>query len=396
MDQKLIRNLLDASKAEKEKIEMLMNLIKMATNTSEPSKDLEETKEKLQRMGCTNDERHTLKALLGMRHNFALQRQVLEKEIEILKSNPYPTHCIRYFRMHADAHHSLQISIYRGVHRRWRENSQNSVNKRKKKKKKANNNNNQKAQLAVMKWLETEQKRWTKLERLQKCHELLFDLLHAAYDTVHRYRTTIYNTVADILGISYIVSTASAITNTHSDEKHDQYVEQRQVQTQKELTQYMCRSYLRQYYTELFHYYQTKLEGPNQCQLTLQNWIQANSRNGQSSQLPLKDGIKIVIRIDKEQKIKNRNVSEIIAQFIENAKKWSWCAILQVPELELFPKLFTIVNKGEERVRFNENIHKKSFGSENKSQLILYCVWPSLSRRGDPVKNTFIEVVVRD
>ncbi|ETO06309.1 hypothetical protein RFI_31090 [Reticulomyxa filosa] len=93
---------------------------------------------------------------------------------------------------------------------------------------------------------------------------------------------------------------------------------------------------------------------------------------------------------------KYREVSEKIRQFIDEVKKWSWHAILQEPELELFPQQFKMVDRDGQRIPFNERIHKKTHGSDGKSQLILYCVWPSLRQQGCANQDVHIEVVVRD
>ncbi|ETO03624.1 hypothetical protein RFI_33778 [Reticulomyxa filosa] len=93
---------------------------------------------------------------------------------------------------------------------------------------------------------------------------------------------------------------------------------------------------------------------------------------------------------------KYREVSEKIRQFIDEVKKWSWHAILQEPELELFPQQFKMVDRDGQRIPFNERIHKKTHGSDGKSQLILYCVWPSLRQQGCAIQDVPIEVVVRD
>ncbi|ETO02092.1 hypothetical protein RFI_35344, partial [Reticulomyxa filosa] len=85
-----------------------------------------------------------------------------------------------------------------------------------------------------------------------------------------------------------------------------------------------------------------------------------------------------------------------IEKFIEAVKKWSWHAILQEPELELFPKKFKKVDHDGQHTLFNEKRHKKSYGSDSKSQLILYCVWPSLRQQGCVIQDVPIEVVVRD
>ncbi|ETO03880.1 hypothetical protein RFI_33522, partial [Reticulomyxa filosa] len=131
------------------------------------------------------------------------------------------------------------------------------------------------AQTELMKWLETEQKQLTKLERLERCQQFLFNLLHAVYKTIKKYKTEIYSQINDILGIKYIISTIPSSSNDKTEE-----------QRQKELTQYIFQFYLRKHSTKLLDFYQEKFKDQDKCGQIIQDWIQQNSRNGQFIQFP--------------------------------------------------------------------------------------------------------------
>ncbi|ETO06308.1 hypothetical protein RFI_31089 [Reticulomyxa filosa] len=139
-----------------------------------------------------------------------------------------------------------------------------------------------KAQTELMKWLGTEQEQLARPERLERCQQLLFDLLQAVYNTIKKYKTEVYLQIKDILGIKHIISK----TPPSNDKTKEQQ--------EKELTQYIFQFYLRKYSTELLDFYQEKFKEQefkeqgkfkNQDQV-MQDWTQQNSRNGQPITFP--------------------------------------------------------------------------------------------------------------
>ncbi|ETO12610.1 hypothetical protein RFI_24766 [Reticulomyxa filosa] len=93
----------------------------------------------------------------------------------------------------------------------------------------------------------------------------------------------------------------------------------------------------------------------------------------------------------KKKKKKKREIWELIEKYAKNVKEWSWCAILQEPELVLTPNSFRMDGRP-----FDEEIHKKFHTSARDGTIVSYCVWPALSQNGVLISDLQIEVVVKN
>ena len=82
----------------------------------------------------------------------------------------------------------------------------------------------------------------------------------------------------------------------------------------------------------------------------------------------------------------------LLSRYLQKCCNVAWLMILQRPKLSLYPREFKPILKS---VPFNDDIHKKSIGSDRKSKHVLYYVWPTV-KRGNESLDIQIQVVLRD
>ncbi|ETO33771.1 hypothetical protein RFI_03331 [Reticulomyxa filosa] len=190
---------------------------------------------------------------------------------------------------------------------------------------------------------------------MEVCHKLLFELLHEVYAEVKSYKTRIYNDVAELFGVAHVIGVSQKQIHHDKDKEKGQEVE---------LTKYLCHFYLRKYFEQLLPYYQRKY--------------------GNSKSTIYRDNIEAI------------EMLKSVDEYVEKVKLWSWCALLQDPELTLFPSTFKMTDSNGEATQFDPNSHKRCFGSDNCANVISYCVWPILLQNNIAVNKMLVEVIVRD
>ncbi|ETO10331.1 hypothetical protein RFI_27047, partial [Reticulomyxa filosa] len=244
--------------------------------------------------------------------------------------------------------------------------------KKKKKKKK------KKSQNALTNWLRKTYSQKTKLEQLQICHRVLFCLLHDVYDLIKAYKEKIFQELQVTLGIEYVIRNGEIEAEEENNARGDNNKKWNVIEINKktrDTTRYICQFYLRKYHERLLPYFEHRFNDQTLGYWTnkIQQLLTSELGHCSLSQCP-----------------------EGVLEYIEAVKKWSWCALLQEPELQLFPRSLKFAEQKGQPLLFDEKIHKKTYGSDSNGSIVAYCVWPCLAQNDIQINDVMMEVFVKN